>query len=254
MPEVQFGALGRAVVLVHGAWHGGWCWSRVVPRLEAAGARVFTPTLTGLGERAHLTAGPPGLETHIADVVGLIEAEDLQDVVLVGHSYAGMVITGAADLLRSRIARLIYLDAAVPSDGDDFASHIPGLSAAEAERRRRVFRSMAADGAWLPPPEPGLVGVTAAEDVAWLKRRLTRHPLRTWLDPVSLRNGGHAGIPKTYVLATEPPSILMGYPAQAEAARKAGGEWTCREIACGHDMMVLEPERTASLILEAECS
>lgn len=241
----------RPIVLVHGAWHGGWCWSRVVPPLQASGARVFAPTLTGLGERAHLTAEPPGLDTHIADVVGLIEAEELEDVVLVGHSYAGMVVTGVADRLKTRTARLVYLDAAVPSDGDDFASHIPGISAVEVERRRGAFRAMASGGAWLPPPGAELVGVTAPEDVAWLKRRLTPHPLRSWLDPVTFRNGGHAGIPKTYVLATRPPTSVMGYPIHGEAAREAGGEWTYREIACGHDLMVVEPTRTAELILEA---
>lgn len=240
----------RPIVLVHGAWHGGWCWTRVIPRLQASGAPVFAPTLTGLGKHASLVAEPPGLETHIADVASLIEAQDLWDVVLVGHSYAGMVITGVADRLKPRLGRLIYLDAAVPADGDDFASHIPGISAAVAERRRAAFRSMAPDGAWLPPPDAGRVGVTVPEDVAWLERRLTRHPLRTWLDPIRLRNSGHAGIPKTYVLVTEPPTTLMGYPAHGEAAKSAGGEWTYREIACGHDLMVVEPQRTAELILE----
>lgn len=239
------------IVLVHGAWHGGWCWSRVVPHLQGTGAKVFATTLTGLGERAHLRAGPPGLETHIADIIGLIETEELQDVILVGHSYAGMVITSVADRLKPRIGRLVYLDAAVPSHGDDFASHIPGIPPAEAERRRAVFRTMARDGVWLPPPTPAQVGVTAPEDVAWLTQRLTAHPLRSWLDPVTLKNGGHAGIPKTYVLVTRPPTTLMGYPVHGEAARRAGGEWSYREIACGHDLMVVEPRRTAELIQEA---
>lgn len=241
---------GRTYVLVHGAWHGGWCWARVRPELENAGARVFTPTLTGLGERAHLRDPIPSLDTHVADIVALIEAEELTDIILVGHSYAGMVITAVADGLKSRISRLVYLDAAVPGDGADFASHIPRISASDIERRRAAFRAMAADGAWLPPVSPSMIGVTDAEDAAWVARRLTPHPLRTWLDPVRFANGGHAGIAKTYVVATQPPTELMGYPAQAAVARN-DPEWTVREIACGHDMMLVAPRDTAALILEA---
>lgn len=238
------------IVLVHGAWHGGWCWSRVRPHLEAAGARVFTPTLTGLGDRAHLATPLPGLATHVADVQACIEAEALEDIVLVGHSYAGMVITGVADAIRSRIAHLLYLDAAVPADGQSFASHIPGLSPEAIARREAAFRALSADGRWLPPPSPGAVGVGAPDDAAWLKRRLTPHPLRTWLDPLPLPNGGHAGLAKTYVLATQPPATLMGYPVHGERAAEDPA-WRSREMACGHDMMIVEPARTAALILEA---
>jgi pimeloyl-ACP methyl ester carboxylesterase len=237
-------------VLVHGAWHGGWCRNRVSTGLRAAGARVFPPTLTGLGERAHLREPIPSLETHIQDVCAVLESEELEDVVLVGHSYAGMVITGVADRLRARIRRLVYLDAAVPGDGDDFASYIPGISADDADRRRAAFRRLSPDGAWLPVVDPQLVGVSDPDDAAWLRRRMTPHPLRTWLDPLHFANAGHHGVPKTYVLATDPPTTEMGYPAQAEAA-KQGGEWTYREIACGHDLMVLEPQRTTELLLEA---
>jgi pimeloyl-ACP methyl ester carboxylesterase len=138
-------------VLVHGAWNGGWCWDRVRPPLEAAGHRVFTPTLTGLGERAHLRDPLPTLETHVQDVMGLIEAEALEDVVLVGHSWGGMVTTAVADRTKPKLRRLVYLDAAVPADGCDFAAHIPGLDAESAERRRAAFRQLSPDGVWLPP-------------------------------------------------------------------------------------------------------
>lgn len=237
-------------VLVHGAWHGGWCWAKVRPSLERAGARVYTPTLTGLGERRHLREPVPGLQTHIDDVVNLIEAEELQDVVLVGHSLAGMVITAVADRMKTRLRRLVYLDAPVPAHGNDLATHVPGTDAAMAQRRRAAYRALAPDGVWLPPPAPEMMGVTRPADAEWLRRRLTPHPLRTWLEPVALPNGGHAGLPKTYVLATRPLNTMMGYPAQGEVAKR-GGEWTYREIATGHDMMVTEPERTAELLLEA---
>jgi pimeloyl-ACP methyl ester carboxylesterase len=238
------------IVLVHGAWHGGWCWNKVRPRLEAAGHRVLAPSLSGLGDREHLRHPVPSLDTHVADIVKLVEAEELREVVLVGHSYGGMVITGAADALRDRIRRLVYLDAAVPSDGQSFASFVPGIAPEDVARREAAFRAMAADGNWLAPVPPGIVGVTDPDDVQWLQRRLRPHPLRTWLDPVALPHGGLAGLPKTYVMAANPPTTAMGYPRVAEIAR-GSEEWTYHEIDCGHDMMVVSPEQTAAFIVEA---
>src|SRR5690348_13524991 len=113
------------IVLVHGGWIGGWCWQRVTPLLVAARHRVYTPTLTGLGERAHLLTQEIDLSTHIQDVVGLIECEELENVVLVGQSYAGMVITGVADRMAARLSRLVYLDAFVPQDGQCLADLVP---------------------------------------------------------------------------------------------------------------------------------
>lgn len=238
------------IVLVHGAWHGGWCWDKVRPLLEAAGHRVLTPTLSGLADGEPLRSPVPSLATHVADIVDLVEAERLRDVVLVGHSYGGMVITGAADALRDRIRHLVYLDAAVPADGQTFASFVPGIAQEDVLRREAAFRSMAPDGSWLPPVPPGMVGVSEPEDVEWLNRRMRPHPLRTWLDPIALPHGGHSGLPKTYVMAANPPTTAMGYPRVAEIARR-GGEWRCREIDCGHDMMVVDPEQTATFIAEA---
>jgi pimeloyl-ACP methyl ester carboxylesterase len=238
------------IVLVHGAWHGGWCWDKVRPLLEAAGHRVLAPTLTGLEVSEQLCTPVPSLATHIADIVNLVEAEDLHDLVLVGHSYGGIVITGAVDALRGRVRHLVYLDAAVPADGENLASFVPGISAEEVRRRESAFRAMAPDATWLPPLPPTMVGVTDPRDTQWLQRRMRPHPLRTWLDPISLRHGGHAGIPKTYVLAADPPTDAMGYPRLAQALR-ADSEWACQEIPCGHDMMVVEPARTAAFIAEA---
>jgi len=237
-------------VLVHGAWHGGWCWNRVRPLLEQKGHRVFTPTLTGLGERAHLREPVPKLETHILDVLGLLESEELNNVTLVGHSWGGMVVTAVADRAKQRIKRLVYLDAAVPGDGADFASHIPGIDSESAERRRAAFRQLSPDGIWVPVMGPEVVGVTVPDDADWFRRRSTPHPLGTWLEPVRFTNGGHGGIGQTYVLATKPLTTVMGYPAHGEVAKR-GGEWTYREIATGHQMMVTEPARSAELLIEA---
>jgi pimeloyl-ACP methyl ester carboxylesterase len=203
-----------------------------------------------LGERAHLRDPVPSLATHIDDVVGLVESEELQDVVLVGHSYGGMVITGAADRLRSRLRRLVYIDAPAPADGQDFAAAIPGLEPERAEQRRAAFRSMSPDGVWLPVMPPSVIGVTDPQVADWFTRRSRPHPLRTWLEPVKFDNGGHAGIPKTYVLATNPPTALMGYPVHGEVA-KQGGEWTYREVACGHQIPALRPDETLRLLIEA---
>jgi pimeloyl-ACP methyl ester carboxylesterase len=243
MPQHQF-------VLIHGAWHGGWCWKPIRRILEARGACVFTPTLTGLGERAHLTSPVPSLDTHVEDVLRVIEAEELHDVVLVGHSYAGMVITAVADRIKPKLRHLVYIDAAVPADGQDFAAAVPGIPAAMVDARRAAFRQLSPDGVWLPPLAAAALGVSDPADAAWLERRMTPHPLRTWLDPVHFTNGGHVGVRKTYVVATDPPTARMGYPAHAEVARR-GGEWRCAEIACGHHIIVVKPQDTANLLLQA---
>lgn len=236
------------ILLIHGAWHGGWCWERVVPLLEAAGHVVHAPTLRGLD--ADFAGDPPGIEDHVAEVIGLLDSEDLQGAVLVGHSWGGMVVSGVADKVAHRLRALVYLDAAVPRNGDDFAAQAPGQDAEALARRRMAFKSMAADGAWLSPPPPQMVGVSDPADAAWLTPRLRPHPLRTWLEPVAIRAEVFDPIPKTYVLATNPPSPMMGYPAHAEHASATAG-WTRRDIDCGHDMMVVAPARTAELILEA---
>lgn len=237
-------------VLVHGAWHGGWCWRAVAQRLLATGARVHMPTLTGLGERAHLHEPVPGLYTHIDDVAGLIETEELEDVVLVGHSYAGMVITGVADRLAGRVRHLVYLDAAVPRDGDDFISQHPGLDQAAATQRRQALTDLADGTGWLPPYPPDVMGVTDPATAAWLRRRLRPHPLRSWLEPLRMTHSGGAMIPRTYVLATDPPTEAMGYPLHGAQARD-NAEWHYREIACGHNMMVIDPAATSEILRQA---
>jgi pimeloyl-ACP methyl ester carboxylesterase len=243
---------GRTFVLVHGAWHGGWCWRDVRALLEARGARVFTPTLTGLGERAHLRDPVPSLSTHIQDVLGLIDAEECADFVLVGHSYGGMVITGVADRLKSQIRHIVYLDAAIPRDGDDFASQSPGSTPESAQAARAAFKGLAPDGQWMAVFPPAVLGVPETNVAAtqWLQRRLTPHPLRTWLDPIRLPHGGSAGLARTYVLCTQP--LMQGASFAAHAAQvKLDPTWRYRELATGHDAMVTDPQGTAGVLAEA---
>jgi pimeloyl-ACP methyl ester carboxylesterase len=161
-------------LLVHGAWHGGWCWKKVAPLLRAAGHEVFTPTLIGLGDRAHLLAPDINLTTHITDIVNVLAYEDLRDVILVGHSYAGLVITGVAQHSAHRLAHLVYLDALFPMEDDrSWAAlvrrHQPAIAAmADAQIRESGER-------WLLPPPSGemLFGITDPTDWEWVRSRLT---------------------------------------------------------------------------------
>ena len=173
------------IVLVHGAFHGGWCWRAVADRLAADGHRVFRPTLTGLGERAHLVTESVDLDTHIQDVINVVNCEELDRVVLVAHSYGGMPATGAADALAGRLAALVYLDAYTPADGDSAVSvrtAVPGfLALSEPE-----------DGFRVPPPPAGAFGLDGAL-AAWAERRMTAQPLATMTQPIRLTGAWRAG-------------------------------------------------------------
>jgi pimeloyl-ACP methyl ester carboxylesterase len=159
-------------LLVHGAWHSGRCWERVVPLLRAAGHRVLAPSLTGYGDKAHLLGPDVGLDTHVADVVSLIEQEDLTEVVLVGHSYAGLVISSVLNAVPDRIAQLVYLDAMVPHDGETAVDVMPANQHAIEQARNST-------SGWRVPPMPelpapyGLFGVTDPDDLAWLRTMLS---------------------------------------------------------------------------------
>lgn len=236
-------------VLVHGAGLGGWCWQRVEEILTHNGFEVFSPTLTGLTERLSGNETAPTLKDYIRDIIDLIKSEGLQNVVLVGHSFGGMVITGVADKLTMTISRLVYLDAAVPKNGDDFASHIPEISQEKAEHRRQAFKAMARDEHWIDPIDPRLAGITDDKDIEWVKRCSKPHPVNTWLEKIDLKTSDDEMPPRTYVLAINPPTEIMGYPAHGLLAQSSA-QWLYREIDCGHAMMIACPERTAEILLE----
>jgi pimeloyl-ACP methyl ester carboxylesterase len=162
-------------VLVHGAWHGGWCWAKVARLLRDAGHEVYTPTLTGLGERAHLARPEVDLETHIQDVVAMLEAEELRQVTLVGHSYGGMVITGVAARTSGRIGHLVYLDAFVPEAGKSLLDYVG--EGAGAMREAAVAHG---EGWKLPSFPPERFGVTSQRDTEWLTKHLVPQPLRSF--------------------------------------------------------------------------
>lgn len=230
-------------VLVHGGGHGGWCWKRVAQILRAAGHDVYCPTLAGLADRAHLLTDQLDLDTHVREIAGLLEFEDLRDVVLVGHSYAGMVITGAADRSIDRIARLVYLDAAIPLDGEALVDVSPGLLSVGGATR-------VIDGVELglfPGAAANLVyGLTGCADEAWAIERLTPHPWKTMLCPLSLTNAqALAAVPRTIVNCT---SSLRGRPPAIRWRWSASDD--VLELDTGHDLMLTEPLAVAQILLD----
>lgn len=230
-------------ILVHGAWHGGWCWKRVVRLLRGAGHEVLTPTLTGLGEREHLLSADIGLDTHVNDVLGVLKYEDLRNVVLVGHSYGGMVIAGVAEKAAERIAHMVYLDAFVPGDGQSLVDFQP--PEVLAGFKKKVLGE--GDGYKLPSFSAEAFGLRNEEDLAWVRPRLNPHPFKTKLDAVHLSSPRAAAIPRTYIHC----SNREGGPFVQFAERfRNDSSWQYREIATGHDAMITEPEKLTDLLLE----
>ena len=186
-------------VLVHGSWHGGWCWRKLVPLLRAAGHEVYTPTLTGLGERSHLIHPMIDLTTHIQDIVAVLEYEDLHDVILVGHSYAGMVIAGVAARVESRLAQLVYLDAFMPEDGKALKDYTD-LPLEELVREKGGGWRLTYEMLGSPPTR---FGVEESEALAWLIPRLRDQPFRTHSQPAQLPAGTGASLRQSYILLTD---------------------------------------------------
>ncbi len=233
-----------AFVLVHGAWHGGWCWRYVAARLRAAGHEVFTPTLTGLGERHHLANRETDLETHVQDIVGVIDWEDLRDIVLVGHSYGGMVTGITADRRRERVQAIVYLDAMIPRDGMALLDFNP------PERRDSFHKAAEAHNGWqIPPYTAEFLGVSDFEQRVWVDEKCVPHPLKCVTQKPNLSADPHAGIAQlAYLLCTDSP--LVDHLRQFYNRALTEGDWTCRELATGHDLMVTEPEAVGDFLLE----
>ncbi len=237
-------------VLVHGAWHGAWCWRRVVDLLVAQGHRAHAVTLTGTGDRAHLMSPLITLETHIADVANTIEAEELQDVVLAAHSYAGMIGTALADRMSQRLKHLVYVDAVVPKPGESWsATH------ASATREARLAAAQASPDYSFPPPDPSVFGLQDA-DHEWVRRRQTPHPGHTYQAPLAFDPVRVASVPRTFIDCTRPPLGTIDVIRQRvrdpkfwDGAWASGGGARVVELATGHDPMVSAPEALAQLLV-----
>jgi pimeloyl-ACP methyl ester carboxylesterase len=231
-------------VLVHGGGHGGWCYQPVARLLQAQGHTVYAPSLTGLGEREHLLSPAVDLDLHVRDVVALLEVEDLRDVILVGHSYGGMVITGIADRAADRVGKLVYLDAANPVNGQslvDVAGPVINAVRPMGETRDGVELVL------LPAPGAGaFYGVTDPDVVAWMDERLSPHPWQCFEQKLVLTNEDALwAIPQYHIVCTS--TLATRDPELLEQARAAGRMW---DIDTGHDLMLTEPKWVADTLVE----
>lgn len=227
-------------VLVHGAWHGAWCWGRVVPRIWAAGHRAFAVTLTGLGERAHLFSPEIDVATHVADVLGVIEAEEMVGAVLVGHSYSGNVVTKVADRLErpDALKRLVYLDAGIPDPGDCW-------STGQTEETKVARRAVIAEQGGLPPADPAVFGLAGA-DAAWVGRRMTLQPPALYDDPIAFDPARAQRWPRSFIDCTTPALPTID---RSRARVRSEPGWEVIEMKTGHDAMVSEPEALTEILL-----
>ncbi|QEK99517.1 alpha/beta hydrolase [Olivibacter sp. LS-1] len=226
-------------VLVHGAWHGGWCWSDVKQNFIDKGYKVFTPTLTGLGERKHLVSEKVNLDTHIDDIVHLIEMEDLHDVYLVGHSYAGAVIAGVADRIPERLSKLIFLDAMIVENGQSAISLQPdGVQQLQLKNIKRKEN--------FEPFDVALFGVTDAVVATSVKKRLTPQPFNTFAQPLKLKHKYGNGLPLVYIACTRPQLPIMKEMSDKVQADK-NLSWQHIELRTGHDAMITAPNELADV-------
>ena len=226
----------KTFLVCHGAWSAGWAWKKMHPLMQAAGHRLVTPSYTGLGERVHLANASIDLDTHIEDILNVIKYEDMRDIVLLGHSYGGMVATGVADRARDRVAQLIYLDAFVPEDGQSL------LDLNESDRQR--MQELVKDGGWRVPPR-SISPDTAEADIEWLNARRVDMPVKCFDTKLKLR-GGKLTLPRSYIYATRiTPADTFGQ--FAKWTKKEAG-WRYFEIDASHSPNVTAPEALMALL------
>ncbi|NML47398.1 alpha/beta hydrolase [Ramlibacter sp. G-1-2-2] len=230
-------------VLVHGAWHGGWAWDRVVPLLQAAGAGAHAPTLAGLAERAGEMSTAINLDTHIADILTLVRTRDLRDVVLVAHSYGGFPATGAIEALagEGRLRCAVYLDAFVPTPGDRLFNYV------DAAGQAQMQADFAAGNPRWPKIPAMYFGLESQADIDWVDARLTDHPSGTYLQALRMGQPAAAAAPRRAFISCTSPALDVLAPTKERV--KADPGWSFSEIAAGHDVMVSRPRQLADLLL-----
>ena len=235
-------------VLIHGAWHGGWCWWKTAPLLRAAGHSVLTPSLTGLGDRQHLARLIPpaalNLDLHISDIAGLLESHDLNDAILVGHAYAGMVITGVAELTPQRVAALVYVNGVAPNDGEAMVDQLEAVRGPDFVAR---IRGHIADGEpFMPAPTTAEEiaqrwAITDPDDQAFVLPRLSPQPTLTFSQPVRTGRPEAAALRREFILCRE-----SGFDPVAQRAAAQG--WGVHHIETGHDPMITAPNQLAQIL------
>ena len=237
-------------VLVHGAWHGGWCWWKVEPLLRGSGSSVYSPSLTGMGQRSHLAgymdAAAIDLDLHIKDVKTLLESEGLERVILVGHAYAGMVMTGVAEVCPQRLAHLVYVNGVVPRDGEAMVDQLDIVRGPDFTARVRAAIENRED--FLPPPTTveeirRRWAITDTEDQSWMLPRLCPQTVASFAQSIRLRNSQAQGIPRSFILSSG-----SGFDPVAERAKRSG--WGVYQLDTGHDPMITKPREVAEILLK----
>ena len=229
-------------VLIHGAWHGGWCWRRVAAVLRSAGHAVFAPTLTGFGERVHLIRPDLTLEDFATDIVNVISAEELNDIVLVGHSFGGNIVSAVADRVPERLKHLVYIDTLVLKNGESGFSQLdPAIVAQRIELAEKT-----SGGLTIPPPSPVAFGVSDPADTEWLRRQMTPLPLNCYRAPIDLKHPLGNGVKKTYIACTDP---IYGPAVPTHEWVKSQADWRYLERSTGHDAMITSPEGLSEMLV-----
>jgi pimeloyl-ACP methyl ester carboxylesterase len=236
----QAQGIQKTFVLVHGAWHGGWCWRRVSDLLEKKGHKVLTPTMTGLGERSHLIDPKVNHATHVTDIVNVIKWEGLKDIVLVGHSYGGAIISAVAEQAGDSIGSIVFLDAFVPENGDSLATK-------SSQPVREAIAALVEKGETAMKPVPAAVFRVNEKDRAWVDAKCTPHPVASLTDKITITGARDRIAKKAYIRAKGYPSVPFdGYHDKL----KATAGWRVYEVPCGHDAMVDMPDRVAEILIE----
>lgn len=239
-------ASARTYVLAHGSWHGGWCWQRVADRLRADGHRVFTPSLTGMGDREHLLSKDVTIETFVQDLAEVIRTEELTDVILVGHSFGGVPITGVADRMADKLRHLVYLDAIVLESGKTaFDSYPPQEVADRIAQANRANGGLAVPNPKSLSPAWGLIPGTP--DYDWVTRRITPTPLRSYTTALNLQGPIGNGVPKTYIHCMKPENPVIEPSRKLVKSMK---DWTWIDFPGPHDAMITDPGGIATILLQ----
>ena len=226
------------IVIVHGAWGGSWGWREMESLLEGMGHKVYRPSLTGLGERFHLASPEIDLGVHIDDVVNVIEFEELEDIILLGHSYGGMVVTGVAERLPERIRHLVYLDAFVPFDGESLAT-------SQGKTMTEFMTDWATQGGLNNPGFVTRPNVPPPDSPA---PRIVPQPIGTFTEPINLFGDPGNGLPVSYIHTREAPGAEDGFDRYADRARELG--WTMYEMIADHLPQRSKPKELAELLTE----